>query len=145
MSRERWSSWASPCTRSSMRGFCEWMLMEANLGTWQVPVNGTGKAVPLGSRPALEPPAFNRKGRKYAAVRAEAPRIAQGDFRARHFQTCGRLLPRAFRRHPCDVSGDRRGEGAALAERGGQGLGHRRIWHAAEGHGRPHAARGGAG
>jgi hypothetical protein len=27
MSRERWSSWASPGNRSSMRGFCEWMLM----------------------------------------------------------------------------------------------------------------------
>ncbi len=44
---------------------------------------------------------------------------------------CRRLLPRQVRQHPCALHRDPRGEGAILPQGQRQGLGHRRIRHAA--------------
>ena len=52
------------------------------------------------------------------------------------------LLPRRGRRHPGRLRGERRGEGAALPQGQGRGLGHRRVRHAPPRHHHPLAARG---
>ena len=59
-------------------------------------------------------------------------------------QACRGLLPGALRRYACAVHGDARRARAAMAQGSRQGLGHRRIWHAAARHRRAHAQGSGA-
>ena len=58
------------------------------------------------------------------------------------FQTCRRILPGQVRRHACAVHGEPRRQDAAMAAQQRQGLGDRRIRHAAARHRRAHEARG---
>ena len=67
---------------------------------------------------------------------------ARGEPRARRRPPCRGLLPRPLRRHPRPVHGHGRGAGAAVPAQHRQGLGHRRVRHAAALDQHPHRARG---
>ena len=77
-------------------------------------------------------------GRAPDAMRADHPRTR------RLAQIRRGLVPGEVRRHPCAVHRDGRGARAAVAAQHRQGLGHRRIRHAAALDPHPHRPRGGA-
>ena len=83
-------------------------------------------------------------GERECDLRDAPRRDAPGHPRAGRRQIRRGLVPGAVRRHPCAVHRHGRGAGAALSAQHRQGLGHRRIRHAAALDPHPHRPRGGA-
>ena len=83
-------------------------------------------------------------GEFHAPLRTHPRCDARRHPRTRRRQICRGLVPRQIRRHACAVHRDHRGTGAAVAAQQRQGLGHRRIRHAAALDPYPHRPRGGA-
>ena len=98
------------------------------------PLRGTPHA-------ATSPPRIPRKT-THASIQTAVRRNARHLLRARHLQARRRVLPRQVRRHACAVHGEPGGKGAGLDAQFRQGLGDRRIRHAAALHRRAHAPRG---